>query len=264
MIEAVFINIHGVGKHPVTMKHPRVPENCRVYAIGDIHGRADLLQKTHDIILDDAAGVNSNMELSVIYLGDYVDRGMHSREVIDLLINNPLPGLKAVHIRGNHDQKMLIFLDNPQRGASWLSVGGGATVYSYGIRVPRNVPATKRLTHIRDELRERLPDSHINFLKGLKSSFSVGDYFFTHAGIDPDRALDNQKTEDLVWGNEKFLGSDAAFEKIVVHGHIVGDAPVVCDNRICIDTGAFLSNTLTCLVLENETRRFLSTGGSPV
>jgi len=245
------------------MKHPRVPENCRVYAIGDIHGRADLLQRIHDIILDDAAEANSNVELSVIYLGDYVDRGMRSREVMDLLINNPLPGLKAVHLRGNHDQKMLNFLDNPQRGASWLNVGGGATVYSYGIRVPRDILATKRLAHIRDELRQRLPDSHIRFLKGLKSSLMVGDYFFTHAGIDPGRVLDSQKTEDMVWGHEKFLGSDAAYGKIIVHGHVVGNEPVVRDNRICIDTGAFLSNTLTCLVLENETRRFLSTGASP-
>jgi len=245
------------------MKHPRVPENRRVYAMGDIHGRVGLLRRIHDIIINDALDAGPNVELSVIYLGDYVDRGMHSREVIDMLTSAPLSGFKAIHLIGNHDQEMLSFLDDPQQGSLWLSMGGGATVYSYGIRVPRNVPTTKRLTHIRDELRERLSGSHLRFLKGLSPSFTVGDYFFTHAGIDPDRTLDNQKTEDLVWGHEKFLGSGAAFEKIIVHGHTVGNEPVVCDNRICIDTGAFLSNVLTCLVLENDTRRFLSTGEAP-
>lgn len=248
------------------MKKPqvpaRVPENCRVYAIGDIHGRVDLLQKIHDIILDDVVVVDSDIDLTVVYLGDYVDRGMHSREVIDLLIGEPLHGFKSVHLMGNHDKEMLDFLENLQLDASWLGLGGGATVYSYGVRVPRDVEVSKRFIHIRDELRRHMPDSHLRFLKGLKASFSVGDYFFTHAAIDPGRALDNQKTEDLVWGNEKFLGYGDVFEKMVVHGHTVVDKPVVYENRICVDTGAYLSNALTCLVLEDNTYRFISTGGS--
>jgi len=238
---------------------PQVPENSRVYTIGDIHGKVDTLQKIHALIIDDAASVPSHIKLFVIYLGDYIDRGMHSREVIDLLIDSPLPGFESVYLRGNHDQEMLNFLNSPDVNAPWLDMGGSETAYSYGVRVPKDALATKRLYHIRDDLSSKLPASHLHFLKELKSSYTLGDYFFAHAGINPENGLTSQSTRDLVWGNKKFLKSNDDFGKVVVHGHTVSDEPVIRDNRISIDTGAFLSNVLTCLVLEKETRRFLST-----
>lgn len=236
-----------------------VPQDYRVYAIGDIHGRADLLQKLHELILDDAADAGRDAKKFAIYLGDYVDRGLQSKEVIDILLDSSLPDFETVYLKGNHDDQFLEFMDDTGAGEDWLKIGGDATVYSYGVRIPQDVAPAMRLMFIQRELRNSVPKSHMEFLSKLELTKEIGDYFFVHAGINPARPLNKQIPEDLLWIRNEFLDSEVNFGKVVVHGHSMTRELDIRDNRIGIDTGAYISNKLTCLVLEGSTKRFLST-----
>ena len=237
----------------------RVPDGYRVYAIGDIHGRVDLLQALHDKIIQDAASASSTLSRAIIYLGDYVDRGLHSKEVIDLLLNSPLAGFDTAHLKGNHEEVMLKFLDDESVGSSWMRFGGNETLYSYGVRVPSDIPAAERPRQLQIALREALPDSHAKFLSSLKLSLVVGDYAFVHAGIRPGVPIDKQVAEDLLWIRREFLDSKRDHGKVVVHGHTITREAEIRANRVGIDTGAYASNKLTCLVLEGSSRRLIST-----
>ena len=239
----------------------RVPDGVRLYAVGDLHGRCDLLREMHRLIREDAAGSPPGFRRMVVYLGDYVDRGLHSREVIDLLLNEPLEGFDAQHLRGNHDELFLTFLDNPACGDAWFRFGGDATVYSYGVRVPEGVAPGQRMAHIQQSLNEAIPARHRRFLDGLKLTWVIGDYLFVHAGVNPGKPLDRQRPEDVMWIRDEFLDSETRLGKVVVHGHSIAPRPDVRANRIGIDTGAYHSNVLTCLVLEGNGRRFLQTSG---
>lgn len=246
----------------LTVVNAKVPSGDRVYAIGDIHGRVDLLERLHDKIAEDAKTAARGTRKTIIYLGDYVDRGFNSRELIDFLLDKPLPGFAPVYLKGNHDEYFANFMESAADGAPWLKYGGDATVYSYGVRIAEDVPPEQRLDHIRDRLRETVPKRHMEFLAQLKLAWTVGDYLFVHAGVHPERPWDQQVSEDLLWIRDEFLEFDRDFGKIVVHGHSVTEAPDVRDNRIGIDTGACYSNVLTCLVLEADSKRFLSTADS--
>jgi serine/threonine protein phosphatase 1 len=236
------------------------PPDCRLYAIGDIHGRLDLLTALHgDIQADRKARPHDGKDV-VIYLGDYVDRGPYSREVIDYLLGEPLPGFTAVHLMGNHDEAMLRFLEDVKIGPTWASFGGESTLLSYGVRTTPDMIGMRRFEGMRQQLIAKIPESHVAFLRGLELSYQAGDYLFAHAGIRPGVPLDRQEPDDLLWIRDTFLSSDADHGKVVVHGHTPTDAPQVRANRIGIDTGAFATGILTCLVLEGEERRFLATG----
>jgi serine/threonine protein phosphatase 1 len=243
----------------VTVDTARVPNGLRVYAIGDIHGRADLLRLLHRRVAADAANADPATRKIAIYLGDYVDRGLHSREVIDVFLEEALPGFETIHLRGNHDHEFLAFLEDPVRSAAWLRYGGDATVYSYGVRLAADTPAEERLVLLGERLREAVPPSHVEFLAGLPFTCEVGDYLFVHAGIHPDKALDQQTPEDMLWIRDAFLEADCDFGKVVVHGHSVTEVPEMRENRIGIDTGACYTNALTCLVLQGNRYGFLST-----
>jgi serine/threonine protein phosphatase 1 len=236
---------------------PRASERTRVYAVGDIHGRLDLLREINQLIHEDAYARQAPRNV-VVYLGDYVDRGPHSREVVDLLLDRPLPGFEHIHLMGNHEDSLLRFLADAQIGPAWLEYGGMATLHSYGVKTvdPRS---TRDLLRAQDELRDKLPDRHLRFLRALAPWHVEGDYYFVHAGVRPGVALDAQVPEDFLWIRDTFLDSTADFGKIVVHGHTITDLPVVRRNRIGIDTGAFASGKLTCLVLEDESWSFLQT-----
>ncbi len=129
-----------------------VPDDIRVYAIGDIHGRADLLQQMHRMILEDSSKKGTSLQNLIIYLGDYVDRGLESRDVIELLLSDPLPNFETIHLRGNHEELFLSFLEDPAKGPSWFGLGGDATVYSYGVKVSQDIPPEERFAQIREEL----------------------------------------------------------------------------------------------------------------
>jgi serine/threonine protein phosphatase 1 len=237
-----------------------VPPGDRIYAIGDIHGRLDLLTALHGKMVADRAARPHAGTATVVYLGDYVDRGPASRAVIDCLIGDPLPGFATVHLLGNHEEAMLRFLEDVSIGPDWLSFGGEATLRSYGVHPPQGVMGMRRFEARQQQLVANLPPAHVAFLRGLALSHEAGDYFFVHAGVRPGVALERQRAEDLLWIRETFLHSTADHGKVIVHGHTPDHAPQVRANRIGIDTGAFASGILTCLVLEGEGRRFLFTG----
>lgn len=245
------------GPQPVTETlPPRIGPGERIYSIGDIHGRHDLLRQLHGMIESDAAGHDGKN--TVVYLGDCIDRGDHSRAVIDELLDAPLPGFEAVTLMGNHEQTLLDFLQHPRAAAGWLQWGGRETLASYGVHLQSN--ARPEPEEIRDRLDSELPRRHLDFFRNLQMMHVAGDYLFVHAGIRPGVTLQEQRNEDLLWIREDFINSRQQHEHIVVHGHSISEEVEFHSNRIGIDTGAYCTGVLTCLVLEGEERRLLQTG----
>jgi serine/threonine protein phosphatase 1 len=238
---------------------PSIPSGHRVYAIGDIHGRADLLAQLHRQIREDAANASGNIKKTVVYLGDYVDRGLESMGVIDLLLTAPTDEFARIYLKGNHEDTLLRFLKDPSIGSDWFAIGGDATVLSYGIRIPTGLTSEQYFEYTWKEFRARIPKDHLEFLLSLQLMHQTGDYVFVHAGIKPGVPLELQHPEDLMWIRREFLDSKEKHEKVVVHGHMFMTQPEIQAHRIGIDTGAFATNVLTCIVLEGVTQRFLST-----
>jgi len=242
----------------MTPKPAAIPEGICVYAIGDIHGRADLLEQlVEKIRVDSATHAKENI---IVFLGDYVDRGSDSKAVIDYLLNLNLPRATHVFLRGNHEERMLDFVSGNLTGAeSWLfQYGGAACLASYGVDVFR-AGARNDLAALTRSMAESLPETHRRFLENARSFYACGDYYFAHAGVNPDYPLDNQRPEDLLWIRQPFLSSRKNFGKIIVHGHSITDEPEIHENRIGIDTGAYATGCLTCLKLWQTERRFLAT-----
>jgi len=235
-----------------------IPDGEIVYAIGDIHGRADLLAKLLAMIELDAAQISDRVR-TLIFLGDYVDRGPDSRGVIETLRIGLPQGFTAHFLKGNHEQFLLDFLDD----SSWLDVwrrnGGEQTLLSYGVDV--DGLARRHAPHAlwRDAFLAVLPEGHKRFLENLDLTYVAGDFVFVHAGLRPGVPLADQVPDDLLWIRHEFLASDEAFEKVAVHGHSPSREPVVRPNRIGIDTGAVFSGCLTAVRLEADTRIFLQT-----
>jgi serine/threonine protein phosphatase 1 len=247
----------GESAAPVEMPRPRVGTDQRVYSIGDIHGRVDLLQQLHGMIEADAADHEGGR--TRVYLGDCIDRGMHSREVIDELLDAPLAGFETVYLLGNHEQTLLDFLDHPKAAAGWLAWGGRETLASYGVNLQPHVrPDPEQL---RDEFQALLPEHHLTFYQAMQLMHQAQDYLFVHAGIRPGKSVQEQSNEDLLWIRDDFTESRVQHEHVVVHGHTITEEVVFRPNRIGIDTGAYATGVLTCLVLEGEEQRLLQTGG---
>lgn len=232
--------------------------NRRVYAIGDIHGRADLLLQIHDAILRDAEHAPPGTKLEIIYLGDYIDRGMNSKKVITILTRPPLKGMERFFLKGNHEALLLRFLEDVRAGPAWFAIGGAATAISYGLSPTRHADRTE-FGRLQVELRQALPVAHIAFLRGLRLSYEIGDYFFVHAGVRPGIPLSRQRSEDMLWIRDDFLSYKKPLEKIVVHGHSISHEPEFRENRIGIDTGAYATNILSALVIDGSHYRLLST-----
>ncbi len=230
----------------------RLPEDHRVYAIGDIHGRVDLLHELHGIIEDDM-GAAPKAANTVIYLGDYVDRGPDSAAVIETLATSAPTGTETVHIMGNHDYFMVGFLDGTGDLSHWLMNGGDDTLRSYGIT---DAAEPRKL---KQALLDVIPERHLSFMKGLSLSHRIGSLFFAHAGVNPLTPLDDQTPEELMWIREPFLDWPSALDAVVVHGHTPRPEPEVRRHRIGTDTLAWKSGHLTAVALENGHARFLST-----
>jgi Calcineurin-like phosphoesterase len=235
-----------------------VPAGTRVYAIGDIHGCLGPLRALIEQIRAHAAAHPVPRNVGV-FLGDYIDRGTDSRGVVDLLLSDPLPGFENVHLKGNHEESLVRFLTDEGIGPQWLTYGGDATLYSYGVRPPRLGADRDDLHRAQHEFAQKLPAAHLAFFEQLALTHVEGDYAFVHAGVRPRIPLENQAAEDLLWIRDEFLDSNLDFGKIIVHGHSITAAPAMRANRIGIDTGAFASGRLTCLVLDAADRDFLTT-----
>ena len=236
---------------------PRVGPHQRVYSIGDIHGRADLLQELHSRIESDAANFDGSS--SVVYMGDLIDRGMHSREVVDELLDSPLQGFDSIYLMGNHEQTLLDFLQHPRAASGWLDWGGRETLLSYGLNVPMQFNRDE-VEELRDAFQDALPQRHLAFYESMQMMHVSGDYLFVHAGIRPGKTLQEQSNEDLLWIRQDFTESRRQHDHVVVHGHTISDEVDFHPNRIGIDTGAYCTGVLTCLVLEDDSRRLLQTG----
>ena len=239
---------------------PKVPAGKRVYAIGDIHGRLDLLNPLLAQIRTHAQ--QASRRNTLIFLGDYVDRGPQSKEAIDLLIELAWPGWEIIPLRGNHEQSVLDFLEDPGSYRIWRDYGGAETLRSYGVKPPR-FDNDQAFAGARDDFATKFPSHHFEFLNGLKHFHYVGDYMFVHAGVRPGIALDRQSPQDLMWIREEFLFSDRLLDKVIVHGHTPTERPDRRSNRIGVDTGAYATGCLTAVVLDGENCDFLSVGSAP-
>jgi serine/threonine protein phosphatase 1 len=229
----------------------------RAYVIGDIHGRSDLLDRMVNQISRDL-DANPVHDCVAVTIGDYIDRGPESRGVLDRLAHNPFP-TRFVALKGNHEAMFETFLSDPSIAEQWRRLGGLETLHSYGIPVTE-LMVGKNYEQASKALRNAVPEEHLKFLASLKTSMTVGRYFLCHAGVRPGIPLERQSDEDLLWIRDEFLNSKADFGKIIVHGHTPTERAEVLPNRINIDTGAFATGRLTCVVLENSELRFLSTG----
>lgn len=230
-------------------QRPRVPDGVRVYAVGDIHGRADLLEEMLNRIDADMAAKPIRQVIE-IFLGDYIDRGPASRDVLDQLVARQRNN-RAIFLKGNHESYITEFVGDPAILKDWQRLGGLETLVSYGLTPSINADAATQ-KQLASEFAKALPESHYRFLGEMKTSYTCGDFFFVHAGVRPGVPLDKQREEDLLWIRWEFLNSDDDFGKIVVHGHTPVPQPEIRPNRINIDTGAYATGQLTCIVLERD------------
>lgn len=246
---------------PVLCGFPRIetgiPEGQRLYVIGDIHGCADLLSQKHQAIDADIRANGTNADCSIIYLGDYIDGGPASREVVEMLLKTHSGRPRKITLMGNHERMLLDFLDDPRHGQQWLDLFGRATLESYGVPAPAGQLGEGQLESLRVSLKRKIPASHVQFFNSLETSYVSGDYAFVHAGIRPGVPLAEQARHDLLWIRDDFLVSRAHHEKVIVHGHTYTRRPRVRARRIALDTGSFFTGRLSCLVLQGKSLRLL-------
>ncbi|WOH53652.1 metallophosphoesterase family protein [Bradyrhizobium sp. sBnM-33] len=241
--------VPGLSELRVRGRRPSVPAELRIYAIGDIHGRLDLLNKLLARISNDIA-LRPTPRPLYVFLGDYIDRGPSSRETIDRLVEHRNTH-QSVFLKGNHELIAIKCLSDPVLFDQWLRLGGLETLISYG--VPAETPVNgSQIAKLQSDFHSALPPAHFRFFRDLRNSFECGDFFFAHAGVKPNVALSRQKENDLLWIRREFLSSKHEFGKIIVHGHTPTREIEVGPNRINIDTGAFATGRLSCLVLEGE------------
>lgn len=242
----------------------RGPEGMRLYAIGDVHGRLDLLTAMHRRIEGELER-KPTADWRVIHLGDYVDRGPDSKGVIDFLIDAQKRDPRHLMLAGNHDLGFLDFLDVPDPDGLFMRYGGIQTALSYGVSLGGSsawfgrADAALRQGHA--ALVEAVPQNHVEFLRSLAFSVTFGDFFFCHAGIRPGIALESQSPQDLIWIREVFHDHTGLHPKIVVHGHTPVAKPEITGNRVNVDTLAWHSGNLTALVVDGAEKRILTVTG---
>jgi serine/threonine protein phosphatase 1 len=233
----------------------RAPAGRRIYAIGDVHGRADLLDALLARIDADAGATRPILVL----LGDYVDRGGDARAVLERLIGLPADRYEIACLRGNHEAALLDFLERPETGPFWMQIGGGDTLVSYGVTPPPRGAGPQDFEAAHRAFVAALPPDHLSFLQALPVTARFGDYLFVHAGLRPGRDLAAQAEDDLLCIREPFLNGKGRWPFVIVHGH----SPVergYCDHRrIGVDTGAYATGRLCAVRLEREDVSFLST-----
>ncbi len=231
-----------------------------IYAVGDIHGRVDLLDRLLDMLAADHQVRWGADRCTLVFLGDYVDRGFHSKQVLDRLLGLSLDWADVVCLKGNHEDMMLDFMLDPVTNEAWLHYGGLATLASYGVTLqdnaetgmPDSVKASK-------DLQAALPDQHFLFLRDAPLSYRSGDYFFVHAGIRPGVPLNAQDPHDMTFIRQDFTDSTKDHGVRVVHGHTGVQNPLLLPNRIAVDTIAYATGRLTAAAIQDDTVDFITT-----
>lgn len=230
---------------------PRVPPGDRVYAIGDIHGRLDLLEQLLEAIARDDDGQGSRA--SIIFLGDLIDRGPHSAQVVERAMALAADGDRCRFLAGNHEEVFLNALSGDLKAlAFFCRIGGRETILSYGVGEQEYRDAD--YPELLELLRARVPQAHIDFLTGFEDLIVLGDYAFVHAGVRPGQPLAAQVQSDLRWIRREFLACATGFEKMIVHGHTITDQVEIRPNRIGLDTGAYASGRLSAMGFEDDRR----------
>ena len=235
------------SRDATSLNKASLPDGIRVYAIGDIHGRTDLLRLQLAQIEADETLHRCTRSI-IVFLGDYIDRGPDSRGTIDLLLACER-AREVVFLKGNHETFIRRFLDKPESLSDWRSLGGLETLVSYGLRPPLS-RSHRDHEQLSQDLLAALPRRHLLFFDSLPLCFTCGDFFFVHAGIRPGVALHKQTEDDLLWIRDDFLHEGSPFEKYIVHGHTPVSAPDIRSNRVNIDTGAFATGRLSCIAIE--------------
>ncbi len=240
---------------------PTLPPQLRIYAIGDIHGRLDLLKQLMDKI--DAEPKPAGTTVKKIFLGDYIDRGIQSKQVLDYLLNyaDAESSTQKPHfLLGNHEQVMRELVKHTELKLlqDWMRFGGRETLMSYGIR-PAMLSSPATLGAMLTEFLDKLPKAHADYLNAMETSVSYGDYFFCHAGARHGVALADQSEQDLVWIRRDFLNNTNKFEKMIVHGHTISEEPEILPHRINVDTGAYATGRLTAIALEGNDKWLVQT-----
>lgn len=239
-------------------KLPATPANHRLYVVGDIHGRADLLTKILSLIEANAAKHPTKIK-KLIFLGDYVNRGVDSRAVIERLTQSFAHDIEPTFLRGNHEERLMQLLDGQfSVSKSMLRFGGDAAFASYGVMVAPTVN-DEQFEKAANKFIGVFPPHHKKFLNNTLFSTTFGDYYFVHAGARPGTLLHEQEAKDQLWIRQDFMTTDYVFEKMVIHGHTISDKPDIQHNRIGIDTGAYATGQLTCLVLDGTKRMTMKT-----
>ncbi len=234
------------------------------YAVGDVHGRADLLKLMIGRIETDIRQTKA-ADPVIIFLGDYIDRGPCSRDVVDCLMRDIPAGVERRVLRGNHEAAMSYFLEEPWKGRAWLAHGGTHTLLSYGVAPPSAGAGKAAHERTAEVLRAAMGSRHLRFLENLERCAIYGDYLFAHAGVDPRLPLHRQQDADFYWIRERFLKCDAKFSHRVVHGHTPTAAPHVDERRVGVDTGAYFSGRLTAARIERSEVSFIEvTAGAEV
>lgn len=242
-----------------------IPEGFRVYAIGDVHGHLETLERMHDQIERDMRAA-PGLTAHIVYLGDYIDRGPHSAHIIDQIIalQGRDDGIYRSFLLGNHEHYMIRFMNEPDVAdtAEWIQWGGVDTIQSYGYSFRTYPPVRDDLEDARDYLNSHVPEEHWNLLINMPMAIEIGGYFFAHAGVNPRKGFKDQELWDLIGIRQPFLSwhEEADYKplsKKVVHGHSISKEPVIRPHRIGVDTGLFKGGPLTCAVLEGTDVRFL-------
>lgn len=236
-----------------------IPDGQLIYAVGDLHGMVGLAKAMIERLLGDAKSY-PDLEPHLIFLGDFVDKGDHSKDVICLLVElSKRKDVRTTFIKGNHEDAMLTFLAHPSFGPQWISYGGAQTLASYGISMPevrKYNPAIWEDVALR--FKEAVPKEHIEFLEGLPTSIRIGNYFFVHAGVRPNRPLEDQEDSDLMWIRRQFLEDKQNLAAIIVHGHSPDLEAYQDQRRIGVDTGAYATGKLSAVRLVGTSSCILS------
>jgi len=245
------------GRKPARQAPPSTGGRL-VYAVGDVHGRLDVLTPLlRDIAADALASKPSEAPL-LVFLGDYVDRGPDSRGVVDTVLALAADGaFEVAALKGNHEEALLKFLDEPSFAATWMEHGGGPTLTSYGVTPAATRTDPEAWGRVRDAFTDTLPADHLRFYQGLELMRLAGDYAFVHAGVRPGVALEHQAEKDLLWIRAEFLEDRGPHAKVIVHGHTPTEEPQLLPHRLGVDTGAYATGVLTAVRLQGEDRRVM-------